>query len=713
MKLSRIIVTVGVIPIILVLLIQGVMSGITITRSIEDQAQKNLSEMRDARMIQLRDYFKSIEDDLTLFATSPSTRTALSDFDRAWELGLGNATKTLQALYISDNPNPIGRKDELIDAGDGSLYSNTHAVYHPYFRDLLLRRGYYDIFLIDRNGDLIYSVFKEQDYATNLVTGEWQNTGLAEAYRGAMEQPDSNSHVFVDFQPYGPSNDAPASFIAAPVFIDGKVEGVLAFQMPVDRLNAILSNQKGLRESGEAVLIGADFLARNDTALASGSVLSRELKSEATQIAMAGVPGSQFDLLEGVERLIYFDALYFKGTMFGLLLWEDTEEIYAPLYEEIFSLVIQTLLVLLVFGAAGIWIGVKIAAPIRQVAEIQEDLATGNLDVWIPENKSPQEVGMLCKALYKFKQETRAAEKYRQEQEQFRIDTRKAQRDKVMDMADSFEGAVGSVIDALSSSATELSATSNEVSEVANRTAARSNSVRDQANDAGADIESVTNAVGSINKAIEDVSAQVSDTSSLTDEAARQTADAAARIDDLNAASAKINDIVSLIAEIAEQTNLLALNATIEAARAGEAGKGFAVVASEVKALAAQTQRATDEIGGQVAGMLDKIRSSTEAVRVITNSVDRTNTTMGSISEAVDVQAAATHEVAQATRTALERIQAVIVEINHVAEDAVTTGSATEELQTAAAELARNSNLLTQETDQFIARIRSDENGAS
>ena len=315
------------------------------------------------------------------------------------------------------------------------------------------------------------------------------------------------------------------------------------------------------------------------------------------------------------------------------------------------------------------------------------DLANGNLEAWVPEYQNPPEVASLCKAMYRFKQEARAANRYREEQEAFRIETRRKQRAIILGMADNFEDSVGGVIEGLSSSATELSATSNEVSDIASRTAERSASVKDTASEAGADLQEVNSAVVEVDQAIKMVASRVAETSRLSDAATKQATETASKVSQLNDASAKIKDIVALIRDIAEQTNLLALNATIEAARAGEAGKGFAVVAGEVKSLAAQTQNATGEISAQVSSMLSEIDASTSAVNSITEAVDQTNANMTSISAAIEQQASMIGQVAGASEGALQRIQGVISDISNVADDAISTSGATEELQASAREL--------------------------
>lgn len=174
----------------------------------------------------------------------------------------------LQYYYIGSNPNPLGSKEALDAAGDNSTYSKLHAKYHPAIREYLQKFGYYDIFLVDiESGNIVYSVFKELDYATSLLHGPYSNTNFAEAFKKARQINDNESFVLVDYKKYAPSYEAPASFIASPVWVHGKKVGVAMFQMPIDRLNAIMNQRSGMGVSGETYLFGEDKLMRSDSHL--------------------------------------------------------------------------------------------------------------------------------------------------------------------------------------------------------------------------------------------------------------------------------------------------------------------------------------------------------------------------------------------------------------------------------------------------------------
>ncbi len=175
----------------------------------------------------------------------------------------------LQHAYISNNPHPTGQKSLMDDAGDGSNYSKVHALYHPIIRNFLEQFGYYDIFLIDvKTGDMLYSVFKEVDFATSLLTHLYHTTNFGTLVKKAIESKDKNFVQLIDFEPYDPSYHAPASFIACPIYDGNEKTGILVFQMPINKINQILTGDKkwradGLGESGETVIIGRDYKFRS------------------------------------------------------------------------------------------------------------------------------------------------------------------------------------------------------------------------------------------------------------------------------------------------------------------------------------------------------------------------------------------------------------------------------------------------------------------
>ena len=239
-------------------------------------------------------------------------------------------TRILQDLYIASNNNNTGEKDLLESAEDPSSYSQTHKLYHPVIRDYLKRFGYYDIFLVDHEtGNIVYSVYKEVDYGTSLLTGPYNQTNFASAFRAAKDADKNDFVKLVDYAPYHPSYNAPASFIASPIFDGDKKIGVLLFQMPVDKINNIMTNNQawskvGLGTSGETYIVGDDYTLRNQSRF-----LIEDQENYFKKIEQIGLPKKTIEKIKvfnstiGLQEVKTEGTIAAQGGMIGLEIFND------------------------------------------------------------------------------------------------------------------------------------------------------------------------------------------------------------------------------------------------------------------------------------------------------------------------------------------------------------------------------------------------------
>lgn len=449
----------------------------------------------------------------------------------------------LQYHYISNNKQPLGSKHLLDKASDGSEYSKLHDKVHPIIRNYLSKFGYYDIFLVDVNsGHIIYSVYKELDYATSLITGSYSQTNFAEVFRSARQASSKNFVKLVDYENYSPSYEAPASFIASPIYDGNRKVAIAVFQMPLDRLNAIMTERSGMGETGETFLVGPDFLMRSDSHLDSEkySVVSSyrnpvesEIKIDAINQALEGKSGNVITKnYLGEDVVASYGPVDFIGLKWAIFASKNVSEAFGPattLSYWMAGIALASICFTFIFGT---FVGRSIANPILKVAN---ELGENSMVVALPSDELANSSRQLS--------------------------------DLASQQASSIESTAASIeeISAMVNNNVEQSEKSTQLSGQVKATA-------DQGN------QSMNKLIGSM----EDIIASNE------------------KIQELVKVISEIGEKTGVIDEIVFQTKLLSFNASVEAERAGEHGRGFAVVAQEVGNLAQMSGKAASEIASMV-----------------------------------------------------------------------------------------------------------------
>lgn len=633
----------------------------------------------------------------------------------------------LQYQFIQANSNPLGSKDALDNTGDDSQYNFHHQKYHPHIRDFLSKFGYYDIFLVDPDtGKVVYSVYKELDFATSLIDGPYANTGLGRAFKAAKNSAKADFAYLDDFDIYTPSYDSPASFISSPIMDDdGKVSGILIFQMPIDNINKVMTsaerwNEVGLGTSGETYLVGGDTLMRSQSRFliedkagfmkaieglklssdTTGAINSKEttiglfpVKTDATQAALSGK--TDFEIIKDyrdVSVLSAYAPINILGLNWAILAEIDEEEAFAAVAEmesSIFWSAVSVILVMLgIAVAAGFLFANSITKPLIRLSNTMNTIEQ-NSDLTQRANiSSKDEIGEMATSL-----------------------------DSMLDKFQNIVQQVGGSTAQLSAAAEEMSAVTMQTSHGIQEQQSQTDQLATAMNEMAATVQEVArhamdaaNAAAAANNESTEGRQVVNNAVNTIDSLAEAISSSSSAIEKVEADSDRIGTVLEVIRGIAEQTNLLALNAAIEAARAGEQGRGFAVVADEVRTLAGRTQEATQEIQQ----MIESLQSSSkQAVHLMEQSREQTQSGVEQTGKAGDALTAIADEVGRINdmntqiASAAEEQSAVAEEINH---NVVTINQVADESAQGAEQTARASEDLSKlatDLQQMVAQFKA------
>ncbi len=725
-------------------------------------------------------------------------------------LALNDTTFALQHQYIVDNPYPLGDKDDLEAAADGSSYSEVHYVHHNAFERFKETFGYYDIFLVEpENGHIIYSVEKEIDFATSLVDGPYANTPIGEAFRLAVASQEPVAY-FADADFYPPSYNSNEMFVATPIFettkkaqefdvsvesgefADGELVGVLIFQVPSERLDAIMTNNNewinfGLGETGETYLVGPSRLAGFDYTLRSNSRffvedlpgylnsitnvgVSEEVKNSivahstvsgrqpietsGVRSALAGEIGQGlFPDYRGLNVYSAFTPLDISGLNWALMAEMGQSEVLAPV-NSLRSTFLRLSLGFLAIAAFIIIIATLqfvrgITNPVAKMVEVVRKVGQGDLSETVQIN-SNDEIGLLAtsfnNSIVKLRdslqtEQERDEERQRREQLQSNIG---GFLDIMMDVASGdltqrgkvSEDVLGNVIDATNVMLEEIGHVLREVQETAQgvgqsatemikttETIAEDSKARvTRANQLAQAVQKVSDSINQMAKNA-DQSAQ---TAKQTLQASQQGGEAventlkgmqgirrevqsiSKRIKTLGDRSLEISEIADTINDLSRQTNLLSLNAAIEAAGAGEAGERFAVVANEVRKLASDSSESSqrvsqlikniqEEVQDVITTVEDGIREVEGGYRVANEAGER----LKEIGQAAQGSAQVADLIANVTREQVQRISVINTNLKNMATAGTESLKIVNEGRESAEHLQNSSKVLIQNLERF------------
>ncbi len=393
------------------LLGMGVLAYFSAKESLDQTARSRLQMVLDIRASDIEKWYEEISTDVVSEASSPATRRAITDFIGAWTALPGDKGAFLQQHYASQDENAESAGQAIDFAGVQTDYSRKHRRHHPFFETILKRNGFSDIFIVDPQGNVLYSVLKNPDYATNILNGPWKSTGLGNAFRAALPL-GVDKTAFVDLAPYEPDNGKYSGFVSAPILsVNGALMGVYIVQITTDSISSAFRSNDGLGKTGVTMTVGADYHLRISSLAGDGEGLMRvKVDPALVDRALEGESGlAQSIGIDGDPVLAAYSPLHIGNLKWALIAEQDTKELFAPVVDVHNRMFVQGGILAAISALVSIFLARNISRPLTGVGGAMQRVAREEYDVDIPATNRGDEIGHIAAILDDFRKALREA----------------------------------------------------------------------------------------------------------------------------------------------------------------------------------------------------------------------------------------------------------------------------------------------------------------
>ncbi len=656
----------------------------TVYRDASDKAIINAQKLATRHALLVTKYFNDAETSLNSLIKNTQVQNVMDDF--LFTLGQWEENKSeIIRLYVTENPY-IGQRERLADGEDNSIYTDIHKQHHGFFSDYAKREGYQDIYFVTPDGTVLYNVYKKDDFGINLTNDAHKNLAIATVFNEALAKGQEQvtkiqeDKTFVVstfgaelqsfysgwvFHKFDRDEEIPTAFLAQPLLSnDHRLLGVMIAQLSHQKLQTAVTDERLLNDRESVYLVREDLTYLTEPRYVyelpeyRQFVLQEIMKSNG--ITDGFQKGEVVGLIDGVlghhEKTVVqsFSSLKFRDKGYAVIAEIDksvaVQEIYQVL--RIIGQIVLIVLVIMLFIVK--FVSRSISRPMQQLTVAMKNLAAGEKDVNVDHITQKGEIGDIISAFDTFKEQMLTNEKLNALKEKHDV-AEKLRLQQVGELVDVFKLDAEDLLKKVSSLTVDMKEANQSVLSAAKETYDFSDEIATITSEATDDVQMVATATSEMFISIKEISGQMQESLGTVQKAANAVQETDDVVRNMSKLSDGIGDIISLINDIAGQTNLLALNATIEAARAGEAGKGFAVVANEVKNLANQTTKATEDISGQVNSIRDIAQQSVRAMDGVHEEISTINEIIGNVTAAVEEQSVTTGEINNASTSASTR----------------------------------------------------------